>query len=380
MTDMVSQPTELIDTGAVVAKFQPSDTTDLIVLSFHHITKGSRAIWGGEFFQKNKIPVIGITDYRMTWYPCLDMNVVIPVLRPILSNYKKVVAYGHSMGAYGAMKYGRELEIDLALAFAPQHSIEPADVRGFDQSRADLHYQESLHKGMKIVPNDLPKRTLVFVDWRFRVDRRHAYRLPQDPAIQFVACPFAKHQPVEMLAKARLTKRMFDQVVDGQDDWKAMRQLVRSSRRGSTIYEENLSAYLRIRKGDINVAQLISDLASAKGASRALDRKIALSVGYRLTTGEDGRPTWRSPAGTSASTYPRYTDSVDEASVLARAIGQKHSVWLTFDRPSQARIGEATICTAATPALALCLAAMQLKLYRYRQRSKTAAHKDRVNN
>lgn len=372
MNEISSAPIELIDTGVIVAKYQPAESDDMVVISFHHITKGSRAIWGGEFFRKNGISVIGITDYKMTWYPKRHMDLVIPHILPLLRRYKKVVAYGHSMGAYAAMKYGRELSIDLALAFSPQHSIEPNDVWKFDKGRSDLYYREGLHRGMKITDADLPNKSLVFLDWRFRIDRRHAARLPQDPRIDFVACPFVKHQPVEMLAKAKATKLLFRLVRNGHTDWRIMRALVRKARRLSPVYEENLTAYLRERIGEIPIQELIESLVSAKEPSTVLDRQIALAVGYRLKMTGTGRPYWTAPTGEQRMDCPDYTASIDQARSLLNILAPGHYAGVTFGPICRAQINEAPVCYGASPALAICVAAMKLKQYRDKRRRRVA--------
>lgn len=245
-----SQKTEIssiIDTGSIIVHYQPGESLELIVVSFYHITR-SRAVWGGSFFAKNGISVLGITDYRQAWYPKGDMSKVLPVIMPILRRYNRVVTYGHSMGGYAAMKYGRELDADLALAFSPQHSIDPEDVWRFDNERATKHYRERNHKGMRVRDDDLPKRTLVFLDWRFTVDRRHAARLPKVDSVRFVACPFSGHETIEMLAQSRATTTMFRLVGSGDDNWQSMRGLVRSARRNSELYAERRQNYMKRRR------------------------------------------------------------------------------------------------------------------------------------
>lgn len=205
----------VIDTGRIIARYQPASDDRMIVISFAHVTKW-KVLWGGEFFQKNNIPVIGITDYLMSWYPEQEMDRVIEAVSPILCRYKSVVTYGHSMGAYAAMRYGKNVGANLALSFSPQHSIAPEDVRGFDALRAQEHYREDLHSGMKIKAENLPERALVFFDKRHETDRKHVARLPKDKRISLIHCYKAGHQTVEMLTKAKMTSKLFKLARDGK--------------------------------------------------------------------------------------------------------------------------------------------------------------------
>ncbi|MGK9286919.1 alpha/beta hydrolase [Sinorhizobium meliloti] len=233
----------LIDTGCIVARYQPANDTDLLVISFHPITRG-KALWGASFFQKNGISVLGLTDYKKAWYPKAHMHRLLPVIAPIVARYRRVITYGHSMGGYAAMRYGRVLGADVGIVFSPQHSIDPLDVRHFDKGRADLHFRPALHMGMKIAEEDLPRQTLVFVDWRFRIDRRHAARLPQVDSLKFVLCPFSRHETIVMLTQARATTALFDLIREGDTDWRTMRSLVRQARRYSSVYQKFRGEYI----------------------------------------------------------------------------------------------------------------------------------------
>ncbi|PDT55026.1 MULTISPECIES: alpha/beta hydrolase [Sinorhizobium] len=229
---------DLVDTGCLVAQYQPAERSDLLVVSFHSITR-HKLLWGADFFRKRGISVIGITDYKKAWYCRREMDKVLSQILPLLKRYDRVITYGHSMGAYAALKYGSALGAEIGLAFSPQHSIELKDVWQFDRARSELYYREPIHKGMKVEEGDLPMETFVFVDWFTRIDRRHAARLPKTPNLHIVRCPFLGHSTINTLAEAGNTGLLFDLIRENNYDARTFRHLVRASRRFSDNYWQN---------------------------------------------------------------------------------------------------------------------------------------------
>ena len=107
-------------------------------------------------------------------------------------------------------------------------------------------------------------------------------------------------------------------------------------------------------------AKLIADLASALEGSRGLDYRIHEALGWQ----DNDECGWSKPATgerTADTGWPHYTTSLDAALTL---IPHEFPVWnlsqragiclVTIYRPSEEFTGN-----AATPALALCIAALK---------------------
>ena len=122
---------------------------------------------------------------------------------------------------------------------------------------------------------------------------------------------------------------------------------------------------------------LAERVEAATGADSELDAEIAISVGwYRSYYGADERIVWRSPDDTTFANPLRYTASLDAAMSLVPS-GQMQVVDLTLgwnaDDPKEwpavtvrwyppgntGNDWHAMIVTAATPALAICIAALR---------------------
>ncbi|OWK24296.1 hypothetical protein AJ87_24270 [Rhizobium yanglingense] len=122
----------------------------------------------------------------------------------------------------------------------------------------------------------------------------------------------------------------------------------------------------------MSLKKLIDDLQAARGPSRQLDVDIALEMGYKrkepeTIRGPDGSPIkrhlWLVPTGEDVDRVPYYTTSIDYACQLVRQIAPSHVGGCSWeDGAASARIDNDPYCQAATPAIALCIAALRRRL------------------
>ncbi|MDX1017153.1 MULTISPECIES: hypothetical protein [Sinorhizobium] len=120
------------------------------------------------------------------------------------------------------------------------------------------------------------------------------------------------------------------------------------------------------------VEDLISDLEKAEAGNRLWDGPIGLVVGWKRKVeyikadgNESARKViWFLPDG-SEGRVPNFTSSLDAALLLARTVAP-NDVWGVSYAAGRgtAMIGNMRYSEAATPALALCIAALRLKIGR----------------
>lgn len=216
--------------------FQNNIEGNSLVITFGHVSK-YRMFWGGNFLTKRNVPAIGIADYSRSWYAPANASSAFDYIEPIVSRFSRVVLYGHSMGAYAALKYGSRLNADIAISLSPQHSIAPEDVWRFDKERSDQFYRPELHAGMRVRQEDLPGKSLVFFDPRFRIDRWHARRLLLLENIFPVAVPFAGHQVTKYLIETGTVWPIISAALSRDLSWKEARTIIRRARCGSERYD-----------------------------------------------------------------------------------------------------------------------------------------------
>ncbi|SMF57900.1 hypothetical protein SAMN02982989_0656 [Xaviernesmea oryzae] len=117
----------------------------------------------------------------------------------------------------------------------------------------------------------------------------------------------------------------------------------------------------------MNVADVIANLKSAQHGSRRLDGQIAQLLGWQLQIVDDpSRPKgkrylWTVPNEQNDAVVPSYTTNLTAAYELAQKVVPSNVGGFAWkDGAFQAQIGLNTpVATAATPAIAICIAALQ---------------------
>lgn len=124
------------------------------------------------------------------------------------------------------------------------------------------------------------------------------------------------------------------------------------------------------------LADLILDLHHSTGPDRQLDIHIGLHVGYKRKVSmklEEGKKrrvvTWFYPADTEIRRIPYFTRSIDDAADLVQTVLPGAAAGFTWDPPYySARVDGGPIFNGASPAIALCIAALSAK-YQIRPKS-----------
>lgn len=81
--------------------------------------------FGEEFFQSRQIDAIHFLSRENDWYQYPELPSVARTVAELVKRYDRVVAYGSSMGAYAAIRFGGLAGAGVALAISPQFSIDP---------------------------------------------------------------------------------------------------------------------------------------------------------------------------------------------------------------------------------------------------------------
>lgn len=114
----------------------------------------------------------------------------------------------------------------------------------------------------------------------------------------------------------------------------------------------------------MSLDEVIEALKSAKTPSRNLDVAVATATGWRIGVGrsDQGRSTkvWVSPTSQKVDRVPFYTSDLQHALDLVRSIApdQKSGCSWEENGTGNAKIGNGPFFQASTPAIALCIAAL----------------------
>jgi hypothetical protein len=117
------------------------------------------------------------------------------------------------------------------------------------------------------------------------------------------------------------------------------------------------------------ISDLILQLQHTKEPSKELDISIGIVMGYKrhVKTVENGgqqerKVVWLYPNNGDESSLPAFTAKIDDAYLLARSLVPGCIGGVSWDsRGGTARIDDGPYFTAATPAIALCIAALSVK-------------------
>lgn len=115
----------------------------------------------------------------------------------------------------------------------------------------------------------------------------------------------------------------------------------------------------------MDIYEVIRSIEASEGPHRKLDQGLALLVGYRLEIVNDAdgiaHKVWYEPGSATVVRLPAFTSTVDHALKFAKMIDADEFVGGVAWGPEgfKAQIEGGPQCHAATPALAVCLAALQ---------------------
>lgn len=169
--------------------------SDYLIVSFapKNVVPDGSNFWLKEVAEQLSLNVLGIVPRTSSWYPAEDMAALAKAATARLASYSRVITIGQSMGGFAALKYGWLLRATHTMAFAPQISIDPDDVGGFDQ-RFTRNYNAELNQGMALTAGDMTDFTTVFYDPYDREDAEHVRRITALwPGVQTVRVPWTAH-------------------------------------------------------------------------------------------------------------------------------------------------------------------------------------------
>jgi hypothetical protein len=222
--------------------FRPgrSDYT-LVTFNDRGMVADGKTFWAQALADRLDINCYGIVSKGPNWFPFEPTGQLLNLVK----SDGPVVTYGHSMGGYGAIKFSRILNAEVALAFCPQYSISPNDNDGQDRRYA-AYYRDKLHRNMRISPTDIDGRIFLFLDSRSRLDLLNARNISRLHLANIVDVPYTNHSTVRACASAPVFSQLMELV--HQDSPSGLKQLLKASSRKTDIDYLNLAKALFERK------------------------------------------------------------------------------------------------------------------------------------
>ncbi len=191
---------------------------DCCVVTFDSYTDTrtlERAGFGQEFFQRRGIDAIHVISRNNDWYQHAELREALDTVRATARQYGRVVAYGSSMGAYAALRFGGWAGADCAVALSPQYSIDPKLVPFERRWAVDSARFRPVWEGA--VPFATPPEAYVAYD-PVDLDRKHIARLERESRFVKMQLPGAGHPVAGFLTELGLLQRLVEAACGGTVD------------------------------------------------------------------------------------------------------------------------------------------------------------------
>ncbi|UAK25352.1 tetratricopeptide repeat protein [Sphingomonas nostoxanthinifaciens] len=197
----------------------PDAPARVVTFDSHHDDPGTDRLGFGEaFFASEGIGAIHVLTAANDWFQCPDTPAALAAVRAAAN--APLLAYGSSMGGYGAVRFAAAAGADRVLALSPQYSIDRRKVdfetRWKEEARR-IRFRPELDGPIAgVVPS------VVAYDPLLDEDRCHVDRIAGDVAIERLRVPHGGHNSAAFLSDLGLLKPLVHAMLDGNLDLPAV--------------------------------------------------------------------------------------------------------------------------------------------------------------
>jgi hypothetical protein len=190
-----------------------------------------RTFWGRGFLEKAGLSAVGFMAKAPHWFMTPGIADATRAVGEITRRYRKAVAYGSSMGAFAALKFGRSAGCAVAVACGPQATLDN-DRLPVPDRRYQQHYRAGVHRGMHIEARDVCQTAYVIFDPHCAEDRVHAAEIVRAaPDVRCIEAYFAGHECVRIFGGTKPATELIMTAAD--EDTSHLRALTDVLRRRS---------------------------------------------------------------------------------------------------------------------------------------------------
>ena len=226
------EPAVLFDGDDIQVRHYRAPNSEMRLLTFDimHAKASGRGAFGLSLTRKNAIDHIAVIPKYPCWYPARETERAARIIADL--HDRPTIAYGASMGGYGALRWGRAASADCAVACSPQFTIDP-EVLGNRDRRYSSHFSPEKHKEMSIRAEHLPGYSAAIYDRYFKQDLAHIEMMADLPDFDAISAPFMAHATAQCLTGSANALAIFRAALAG--DGAAIRSSIAKRRRSSEI-------------------------------------------------------------------------------------------------------------------------------------------------
>lgn len=205
----------------------------LVSFDIMHARANRKTAFAAGFALKNGVELFGIVPKYPCWYPSDETAQACRIIAA--REGPLALAYGSSMGGYGALRYGRLAGCKAVLAFSPQATIDPAVTGQADPRYARFH-DAARHSDMAVMPDHLCDHNFVIHDPKSKLDALQAALLPP---VHHLVLNHVGHRSVSVIASSGVATEAFKLALAGQGA--ALGHLLRQGKKTASSYLAGLA-------------------------------------------------------------------------------------------------------------------------------------------
>lgn len=329
---------EVFRTADVAVRQWQGFSRDCCFVTFDSFTDDRRLDRHGfaeSFLGESRIDGVHLLTRDNDWYQYADFLDVCARVRALTEGYDRVIAYGSSMGAYAAIRFGGLVGADTALALSPQFSIDP---RLVPFENRWLHDAKRIVPLYEAEPSPFVPRAIVIYD-KHDPDARHVdlYRDKTEVVdVQLLNCG---HPCTGYLVELRLLQDCCRAVARGDFDPGQFQVEARARRKEAGQFYVALALKARAK----NLRQRLLELAVARSpenfgylaqlattAAENGEYGLAADALARGTTIAPGHPVMRFNRSRVLQLQGDLEGAVDLMAGLARESSLYEQPWLSL--------------------------------------------------
>ena len=210
--------------------------------------------FGSDLYNKIQRDHLSITCASNSWFQYPEMGEAIAAMQRIVESYEQSIGYGSSMGAYGALAFGRPLGLSTSIAIAPQFSVDPQKVPFEKRWMAD-------RKQIASFPiDDLGANAIdgsacyVIYDPFYKTDAQHVRLIREAVQPVEIFTSFGGHLCAELVAAVGILRPAVEAICTGTFDRAAFTRDLRQ-KRGSVPRTWKMLAERAARDGNAALAE-----------------------------------------------------------------------------------------------------------------------------
>lgn len=265
----------------VIALLQDSDAVLVTFTPFKDVTTDN-AVFGETLVRSQRFSGIFISAADNHWWQCEGRDAMCDAVRMAAAPFSRRIAYGASMGAYGALCFGARMGCDRIVAVAPQTVISDPDVPLSARWRELIARRPIVRDD---VVADLGGIVPEFLYDPYQPnDSAHVGHIASRAPVRELHFPFAGHKLLKTLQQCGILSATMTAVLTDGIDAPGLQSAYLETRERSTLYafeygrrlaaKGDLAGALqcadRLRTaGDDGLLRRLTDILDAAGATQA---------------------------------------------------------------------------------------------------------------